>query len=50
MEKRGHVVKRGGETMVGTTRSIRVYIKIRDATKINISKQKNPKLLGKPLA
>ena len=37
-KKGEHIVKRGGETMGGTTRLIRVDIKIRDATKINISK------------
>jgi len=34
----GYVVKRGGETIGGTTRLMRVDIKIRDATKINIRK------------
>ena len=34
----GYIVKRGGETIGGTTRLMRVDIKIRDATKINIRK------------
>jgi len=50
MKKRRAHSKRRGETIGGTTRLIRVDIKIRDAIKIDISKQNRPKLLGKPLA
>ena len=42
--------QRGGETMGGTTRLIRVDIKIRNATKINISKQNKAKTSWKTLS